>query len=108
MREADAARRRPIEYRGNHRTGLADKGDVAGRWRDMREAGVEPNPGHDDADAIGTDEAHEVWPGGIERRLLQGAAACAQLGEASGDHDRRLGAALTELGDKPWHCRRRR
>ena len=45
MRKADAARRRPIEHRGDHRAGLADEGDVAGRRREMREARVEPDAG---------------------------------------------------------------
>ena len=89
MRKADAARCRPVEHRGDHRARLADKGDVAGRRRQMREAGIEADSRHHDADAVGADEAQEMRARRIERGLLQGAAGIAQLAEAGGDDDRR-------------------
>ena len=71
MRKADAARRRPIEHRGDHRAGLADKGDVAGRRREMREARVEPDAGDDQPDAVRADQPQQMGARGVEH----GAAA---------------------------------
>ena len=103
MREADAARRRPIEHRGDHRAGLADEGDVARRRREMRKARVEPDAGHDDADAVRPDEAQQMRPRGVEHGLLQRAARFAQFAEPGGDHDSGPGAARAEFGDEARH-----
>ena len=96
MREADAARRRPIEHRGDHRARLADERDVAGRRREMREARVEPEPRHDDADAIRTDDAQQMRARRVQHLLLQLPPGIAQFAEPGGDHDRGLGAARSE------------
>ena len=103
MREADAARRRPVEHRGHHRARLADEGNVARRRREMREAGVEPDPRDHDADAVRTDETQQMRARGVERRLLQGASGLAQFAESSRDDDRGLGAARTERGNQAGH-----
>lgn len=100
LRKADAARRRPIEHRRDHGTRLADEGDVAGRPRKMREAGVQADPRHNDADAIRADEAQQVGPGRVERRLPQRASGIAFLAEPGGNEDCRLCAALAEPTDE--------
>ena len=41
MREADAARRRPVEHGGGDRARLGDEGEVAGARREMREARID-------------------------------------------------------------------
>ena len=93
MRKADAARRRPVEHRRDHGARLGDKGDVARRRGEMREAGIEPDARHHDADAVGTDEAQEVRARRLEHCLLQGAPGFTQLAEAGGNDDRGLRAA---------------
>lgn len=79
MGKPDATRGRPIQHRGYHRARLADKGDVAGGWRQMRETGVETDFGHHDADGIGANEPQQMRAGRVEGGLLQGSAGSAQL-----------------------------
>ena len=71
--------------------------------RDMREARVEPDPRHHDADAIRPDDAQEMGLRRLERLLLQRAAALAKLAEAGGDHHRGARAAGAELGEQAGH-----
>ena len=107
VREADGARRRPVEHRGHHRTRLADQRNAAGRRRQMRKTGIKPERWHDDADAIGADNAQQVWTCRVEHRLLKSPAGFAQFAETRGDHDCCLGTAHPECGDESRHGIRR-
>ena len=57
----------PNRDRGDHRAGLAEKCDVTRRRREMREARVEPDAGHDQPDAVRAINAadsgarHRAW-----------------------------------------------
>ena len=78
MRKADAARRRPVENRRQHRAGLRDESDMslvaAGHVRRMRSDahGVESTPMTIRSRRCATDGAR-----GVEHRLLQRLAFCA-------------------------------
>ena len=50
--KADAARRRPVQHRGDDRARLRDEGEVAGQRVDMREARIQPGIRHQHADHV--------------------------------------------------------
>ena len=92
--EADAARRRPVEHRGDDGARLGDEGEMAGLGLDMGEAGVQADRRRHDAQAVGADDAQPVAaapppasPGAARRRRRRAA-------EAGGDHARRRGCRV--------------
>lgn len=100
VRKADLARVRPIEHGGRHRARLGDEGEIALGGRKMREGGVEPRAGHQDAQAIRPDDPHEMGLGGIEHRLFQRLALAArQFAEPCRQHHRRLATARRQFAD---------
>src|SRR5215469_6148417 len=101
MREADFARRCPVEHGRDHRTGLADEGDTPRRWRQMGEAGVKADPRYHHADAIRPNQPEKMRSCRIERGLLQSLSGFAELAETGGDNDCCLRAVLTQFGDEP-------
>ena len=103
VREADAARRRPVDRGGHYRARLSNQGEVPRQRIDRRKAGVQADTRHHDAEAVGPDDAHELMLAGIEHRLAQDASRCLAFLEPGGDHDRGFGAAPGEIGDDAGH-----
>jgi hypothetical protein len=107
--EAEAAGGGPVEDGGGDRPGLGDEGEVAGLRRQMHEARVDALRRRDEADAVRTEDAHEMRLGRLKHLLLEGMAGSGlAFAEAGGDDDGRPAAALPKLGDQPRHGLRRR
>ena len=109
MREAEAARRRPVDGGGHQRPGLADECKPAGQRREMSEACVDAFCRRNDPQAIRAENAHEVRFRGRERLSPKlGTLGAATLAEAGGEDDGGAGAAGAERGDdlrKGWRRR---
>ena len=103
LRKADAARRRPVEHRGDHRARLTDQGDVSRRCGQVREGRVEPDSGHHDADAVRAQNPQEVRLCHIKRGLLQDAAVLAKLAKTGGNNDGGARPPLRQLAYQRWH-----
>ena len=104
MRKADAARRRPIEHCGDHRAGLADKGDIACRRREMREARVEPDAGARSCPTQFGPIRRSRWGrAASSAALLQCAAAFAEFAKSGRDDDGGPRASRAEFGDEARH-----
>lgn len=101
VREADAARARPIDDGGDERARLRQEGEVALERHAMAEAGVEPDLGQDEAEAI---RALDAQAGGLRRLQHPGAQLPAHPG---GDHNRRTRPLGGELCDQPGNRGRR-
>ena len=108
MREADAARRRPVQHGGHHGARLGDEGDVAGARCYMCEAGVQPGARRHDAQAVRPDDAQQVRLCRVQRCLPQCAAAPVAIvvgrTQAGGDDDGGFRAARAQLGDQAGHA----
>ncbi len=104
VREADPARCGPVEQGRHDRARLGEEGEVARPRAEVGEARVEPDARHQEPDAVRTEDAQQVRPGGIQHRLaplLPGLGAA--LTESGRQHHRRAGAALAEFGDEARH-----
>ena len=97
VREADAARARPVEHGGDECTRLRHERQLSRQRADVREAGIEAQVRHQHADAVGPEDAQRVHVRCVEHGLLLRAS------EAGGQHDRRPGAACAEFGDQLHH-----
>ncbi len=109
LREADAARFRPVEHRGDQRPRLRDERDAARQRVDVRKARIQPDARNEQPDAVRPEDAQQMRSGRREHRFLQRRRAVRRSrAEPGADHDRRLRAAGAELGDDRRHRRGRR
>ena len=56
MREANATWLRPVQHRGDHAARLANESQIAGRWGDVGEAGIQADPGDHHTHTVGADD----------------------------------------------------
>jgi hypothetical protein len=104
MREADAARRGPVQHRRAQGAGLADEGHLAGLGRLVQETGVETQAGHQQADAVRPQQAHPIFARRLQHRLLCGAPVLHRdLPEAGGDDHGGEHPAGAQGIDDPGH-----
>ena len=96
-RKADAARLGPVEHGGQQRAGLCDEGQVAGQRGGVRKAGVEPELGRHEPDAVGAEDAQQVRPRSVEHGLDSG------LVQAGGKYHGGACASGGDLGNQPGH-----
>jgi hypothetical protein len=102
VRKADAPRMCPVEDRGHQRSGLRDKGHVAGQGVDVGEAGIQADPRRQQAQAVGAEHAEQVRPCRIQCGLLLHRA------QASGHDDGGTRAEPAQIADQVRDgCRRR-
>ncbi len=95
VREPDAAALRVVEHRGRQRAGLGNERERARARADVREACIEPDAGHQQADAVGAED-----PQAMRARRLEHAAhqlRSRRRRRHGRDHDGRAGAAMPEL-----------
>ena len=107
--EADARPARPVEHRGADRARLGQERELAGPGVDVREARVEPDAGHDEAQAVGPEHAEAAPPGRLVERLEQRLATrVAALGKARSQHHRGARAGVGQGAHDLGHRGRRR
>ena len=100
MREADVAVARPVEDGGAHGHRLRDEGDTTGQRRHVRNAGVEADMRHHQAEAIRSKHAQPVALSLAQHRSAADVDAVLPPTVASGaKDDRGAGAALAERAD---------
>ena len=100
VREADLLAQRPVEHHGADRVALGDEAELARARGDLREGGVEAEPGHQDAERAAAEQAHLVAAGDLEDAALERAAVGAERGvELVGHHHHRARAAFAEFLD---------
>ena len=88
---------------------MRHKRDLARHGAHVGKARVESKAGHEKADAVGTEDAQQVRPGGCKHRFPQRPALRVPGHSKPGrDHDSGFDAARTELTDQSRHCRWRR
>ena len=101
VRESDAPRVRPVEHQGADRVRLRDEADVARERPRPREAGVEPDARHEDAEGGAPQEPDAVAPGRSQRAPLERAALRVWQGaQAPGQHQGGPRSAGAELVDE--------
>jgi len=106
MGETNAAAAHPVQQRRRQRAGLGDERDRPGLRRRMRETRVQRERRHQQADAVGTEDAQQMRPHRGERGLRQRPAAVAEcVVHAGGKHDCRLGAARAQFRDDAGYFR---
>ncbi len=105
MGKTDAPRPRPIQHGGAHGARLAGEGDVAGQGGQVGEAGVKPDPRHQQAETVGAQQAHAVSPRHRQDLgLCRAAAAGCRRGAKPGrQHDGGAGAVLAQIVDDLRH-----
>ena len=102
QREANPARRRPIEHHRHQRAGLTDKGEIAVFHPGVRVACVQAARGHHDAEARRSNDAQAVRLGRIQYLLPKSSAiGMSEAIEIVRDHHRGARAACAEIGDQP-------
>ena len=74
----------------------------------MRKGGVEAKPRHHDTDAVGPDNAQEMWLCRVERGLLQCLALLTEFAKTSGNDYCGARATLRQLTDQTRDPRGRR
>jgi len=99
----------PIEDGGTHGTGLRGESDLAGVCLRVGEAGIQPDSGHDQAEAIGTKDSQAGFPGLGQHRFLDRHPVI-RLGalQAGGEDDGGTGSAFSKGRDQTGDRRRRR
>lgn len=109
MREADAARCRPVDDAGQHRARLADESDPPGGNAAAHETGVQSRARHHHAKTVGSDDAQEMRPGGLQHGGLQlSSLGIVAFGEPGADHHDAARTAVAQLPDQPRDRRGRR
>ena len=103
MREADAARLRPVEHAVTSAPDWDTKAMLPGGGAVCAKLALSPIAGHEHADAVRAEDAQQMRARSVEHRLLHAPPVLAGLAEAGGDHDSRPGAARAQFGDEPGH-----
>ena len=98
MREADVAVARPVED-GGHGHRLRDEGDTTGQRRHVRNAGVEADMRHHQAEAIRSEHAQPIALSLAQHRWAAVDAVLPPTVASSAKDDRGAGAALAERAD---------
>jgi hypothetical protein len=98
MRKADVAVARPVEDSGAYRRRLRDEGDAAGRCGHLRDAGIEADVWHHQAEAVWPKNAQSIALRLAQHRVEAVAVGCLTIA-GSAKHDRGAGAALAERAD---------
>ncbi len=108
-REPDVRAHRPVEHARAEGAALRDQSDVPGLGLDGEKRCVEPHGGADDAQAVGSHDAHRAVLEDVADPLLELGARGPRLREARRDDDgaahARRGALCQHVGD--GRCRRR-
>ena len=107
MAEADGVGGADVEDGGEQGAGLRDVGDVSGVGECGAEAGVEFRAGHDEAEAVGADDADVAVLCGLRDALFQRGALFADFFEAGRDDDDGGDAQVGALFDQVGHEARR-
>lgn len=94
--EADAALGGPIDHAGRNCARLRDQREIAGARHVRGETGIEAHTRHHDAQAIGPDQPHAMFPGRRDRPILQRPRSVAEPGRYDQGACRTETAGLTD------------
>ena len=100
VRKPDAHRARPIEHRRRQRARLRDERKRSGSRAAVREARIETDPGHQESDAVRTQDPQRIGPGGRQHGAGETFRLARDLLQTGADHNRGPRSARAEFGNQ--------